>query len=148
MKPVTATVDLNARPQFFTLAQIRAREPNFREWELRNDMIKEVCVDSCGHGFLALRLFYKSGKQDVGGGYREEGNIGIMMLWLAMLCGVYGGEGDLLKALKGIPIRVLFRQHGGGSVAENTYLGNFMEDRFLKASDWVVAGIVAESGAE
>lgn len=147
MDSVTTTVDLNAKPRFMTLAQIRQKEPDFDKWELRNDMVKSAELWSCDHGFLALRVFYKSGAQDFGGGYRSEGNIGLMMLWLARLWDVYGFEGDLLKAFKGIPIRVLFRFAPGGSVSGNTYLGNFMQDRFIKGTDLVMAGIVEEGGA-
>ena len=147
MDPVTTTVDLNAEPRFLTLAQIRQKEADFDKWELRNDMVKSAEVWACDHGFLSLRVFYNSGAQGFGGGYRSEGNIGMVMLWLARLWDVYGLDADLLKAFKGIPIRVLFRFAPGETVAGSTYLGNFMKDRFIKGSDLIMAGIVKEGGA-
>lgn len=143
-KSVINAVDVNAECPTYTLDQIKAREPDFDEWKLRNDMIKRVVVQSCDHGFLSLGIDYESGAQGVGYGYRSEGNIGMMICALADLFGTRYGNGDALDALKGLPIRVLFKFDIGGSVAESTYIGHFMADKFVKMSEWVMAGIVKE----
>lgn len=141
-KSVINAVDVNAECPTYTLDQIKAREPDFDEWKLRNDMIKRVVVHSCDYGFLSLGIDYESGEQGVGYGYRSEGNIGMMICALADLFGTRYGNGDALDALKGKPIRVLHKDDFGGSVAASTYIGHFMEDKFIKMSEWVMAGIV------
>ena len=60
------TLDPTRKCPTYTLDDIKAREPDFYEWELRNDMIKRVVVASCDHGFLSLGIDYVSGKQGVG----------------------------------------------------------------------------------
>lgn len=149
MKPVTNTIDLNAPPKFYTLSQIMQRERDeFKEWEMRNDMIKRVVVQSCDHGFLSLGIDYESGGQGVGYGYRSEGNIGIMILHLAQLVGCYAINGDILARFAGTPIRVLHRDAFGDSVAKNTYIGHFMKDQWIYCNDWIMAGIVKEDVIE
>ena len=149
MKPVTNTIDLNAQPRFWTLAQIKEKLPNSNEWELRNDMIRSLRVGSCGHGFLDLCLEYASGAQPVGCGYRSEGNIGMMILWLGKLFGKYAMTTlDILAEFKNTPIRVLFRSRVGEPVAENTFIGHFMEDKFIRYSDIIMAGVVKETGGD
>lgn len=143
-KSVINAVDVNAECQTYTLDQIKAREPDFDEWKLRNDMIKRVVVQSCDHGFLSLGIEYESGAQGVGYGYRSEGNIGMMICALADLFGTRYSDGDALDALKGRPIRVLHKDDFGGSVAGSTYIGHFMADKFVKMSEWVMAGVVKE----
>lgn len=144
MKNPTVTLEYNSEPRFYTLDEIRRREPDFGKWELRNDMVKSVRVCSCDHGFLQLGIDYKSGKQGVGYGYRSEGNIGLMIQGLASLLGVKYINGDILKEMEGTPIRVLFKQDFGGSVAGCTYIGHFMDDKFLKMSELLMVGIVEE----
>ena len=143
-KSVVETVDVNAQCPTYTLDEIKAREPDFGEWKLRNDMIKRVAVQSCDHGFLSLGIDYVSEEQGVGYGHRSEGNIGMMVCALADLLGTRYGNGDALEALKGKPIRVLHKDDFGGSVADSTYIGHFMDDRFIKMSEWVKTGIVRE----
>lgn len=143
-KSVINAVNVNAECTTYTLEQIKEREPDFDEWELRNDMVKRVVVQGCDYGFLSLGIDYVSGMQGVGYGYRSEGNIGMMILALADLVGVKYTNGDILAALKGKPIRVLFKKDFGGSVADCTYIGNFMADRWLYMKDLVMAGIVEE----
>ena len=143
-KSVINAVDVNAKCPTYTLDQIKAREPDFDEWKLRNDMIERVVVQSCDHGFLSLGIDYKSVEQGVGYGYRSEGNIGMMICALADLLGTRYGNGDALDALKGLPIRVLCKEDWGGSVAASTYIGHFMENKFIKMSEWVMAGVVKE----
>jgi hypothetical protein len=149
MKPVTNTIDLNAEPKFYTLAEIRERERDkFREWKIRNDMIQRVHVASCDHGFLGLGLDFASGAQGVGYGYRSEGNLGIMILHLARLVGLYAINGDILARFAGTPIRVLHRDNWGDAVTKNTYIGHFMKDQWMHCHEWILAGIVAEGGPE
>lgn len=145
---VIESVDVNAKFPTYTLDQIKDREPDFDEWELRNDMVKRVVVQGCDHGFLSLGIDYASGRQGVGYGYRSEGNIGMQICALEDLLGTRCANGDALAALKGKPIRVLFKKDIGGSVADCTYIGHFMDDRFMKMSEWVMAGIVHEYGVE
>lgn len=147
-KSVINAVDVNAKCQTYTLDQIKAREPDFNEWKLRNDMIKRVVVRSCDHGFLSLGIDYESGAQGVGYGYRSEGNIGMMICALADLLGTRYGNGDALDALKGLPIRVLDKDDFGGSVADCTYIGHFMEDKFVKMSELIMVGIINEKEGE
>ena len=142
MSQLIEAIDLNAQCKVYTLGQIRGKEPNFDEkWKLRNDMIERVVVEMCDHGFLSLGIDYKSGKQGVGYGYRSEGNIGLMILNLADVLGVGYINGDILANMKGRPIRVLFKEDFGGSVADCTYIGHFMEDKFIKMSELIRVGI-------
>lgn len=144
MKKLIARVDINAKCPTYTLDQIRARERDFKEWELRNDMIAEVVVHCCDRGFLSLGVEYESKAQGVGYGYRSEGNIGLMILELAKVAGVQYETGDILKNMKGRPIRVLFKFDVGGFAAACTYIGHFMEDKFVKMSELVKVGILED----
>jgi hypothetical protein len=145
MKPVLETIDLNAEPKLYTLQEVKSRLPDFDEWEMRNDMVKSVELVSCDHGFLSLGIEYMSGKQGVGYGYRCEGNVGMMALHLAQLLGVYGCNGDILASFAGTPIRVLHKFVAGESVAKCTYIGHFMEDKWMYCQDWIMAGVVKEA---
>lgn len=144
MKQVITKIDLNASCPVYTLDQVKLRHTDFDEWEMRNDMIKRIAVHSCDHGFLSLGIDYKTDRRGVGYGYRSEGNIGLMILALADLVGVKYTNGDILAEMRGKPIRVLFKEDWGGSVADCTYIGNFMADRWLYMKDLVMAGIVEE----
>lgn len=151
MKNPTVKLEYNSEPRFYTLDEIQRREPDFGKWELRNDMVKSVRVYSWGHGFLQLGIDYASGgKQGVGYGYRSEVNIGLMIQGLASLLGAKDINGDILKELEDTPIRVLFKRDFGEAVAKCTYIGHFMDDRFLKMSELILVGIVeeAEGGAK
>lgn len=148
MKNPTATIEYNAEPNFYTLGEIKQRERDFERWILRNDMIESVRVYACDHGFLQLGIDYKSGKQGAGYGYRCEGNIGLMIQGLASLLGVKYINGDILKKMEGNPIRVLFKEDWGGSVADCTYIGHFMEDKFIKMSELIMVGIINEKDGE
>ena len=145
MRNPTCTLEYNAQPRFYTLDEIAKRELDYPEWKLRNDMIASVRIVACDHGFLQLGIDYKSGKQGVGYGYRSEGNIGLMIQGLACLLGVKYINGDVLEAMRGKPIRVLFRENFGGSVADCTYIGHFMEDRFIYMKELIMVGIVKET---
>jgi len=145
MKSVENTVDLNAQPEFLTLEQIRKVEDDIERWDLRNDMVSDVRITAC-KSFLSLHLSFKSGKQGVGFGYRCEGNIGMMMKWLMRLWDVDGDCDNVLGAFWGTPIRVLDKDDWGGSMAQSTYLGHFMEDRFIKVSTLLSAGIKHAGG--
>lgn len=148
MKNPTATIEYNAEPHFYTLSEIEKRELFFERWTLRNDMIASVRVYACDHGFLQLGIDYKSGRQGVGYGYRSEGNIGLMIQGLASLFDVKYINGDILKAMEGKPIRVLFKEDPGGNVADCTYIGHFMEDKFIKMSELIMVGIINEKEGE
>jgi hypothetical protein len=111
-------------------------------------MIASVRVYACNHGFLQLGVDYKSGKQGVGYGYRSEGNIGLMIQGLASLLGDKYINGDILKAMEGKPIRVLFKAEYGGRIADCTYIGHFMEDKFIKMSELIMVGIINEKEGE
>ena len=141
MSQLIEAIDLNAQCKVYTLGQINGKEPDIDKWRLRNDMIERVVVEMCDHGFLSLGIDYKSGKQGVGYGYRSEGNIGLMILNLADVLGVGYINGDILANMKGKPIRVLFKEDFGGSVADCTYIGHFMEDKFIKMSELIRVGI-------
>lgn len=148
MKNPTVTVEYNAEPHFYTLSGIKQRESDFERWTLRNDMIASVRVYACDYGFLQLGIDYKSGKQGVGYGYRSEGNIGLMIQGLASLLGVKYINGDILKAMEGKPIRVLFKEDWGASVADCTYIGHFMEDKFIRMTELIMVGIINEKEGE
>lgn len=139
---MSQTIDMTAECPIYTLARIEAREPDFEKWKLRNDMIERVSIQSCDHGFLSLGIDYKSGGQGVGYGYRSEFNIGLMILALADILRVKYVNGDILAAMKDKPIRVLYKADYGNFVAPCTYIGHFMEDRFVKMSELVMTGIV------
>lgn len=145
MKNPTATIEYNAEPKFYTLNEIKQREPDFERWVLRNDMIFSVRIYACDQGFLQLGVDYKTANQGVGYGYRSEGNIGLMIQGLASLLDVKYIDGDILKAMEGKPIRVLFKTEYGGRVADNTYIGHFMEDKFIKMSELIMVGILTET---
>lgn len=148
MKNPIVTIEYNAEPNYYTLSEIKQKEPDFERWILRNDMIASVRVYACDHGFLQLGIDYKSGKQGVGYGYRSEGNIGLMIQGLASLLGMKYINGDILKGMEGEPIRVLFKEDYGGSVAACTYIGHFMEDKFIKMSELIMVGIINEKEGE
>lgn len=145
MKNPTATIEYNAEPNFYTLSEIKQRESDYERWLLRNDMIASIRVYGCDHGFLQLGIDYKSGKQGVGYGYRSEANIGLMIQGLASLLDMKYINGDILKAMEGEPIRVLFKEDYGGSVANCTYIGHFMKDKFIKMSELIMVGILTYS---
>lgn len=142
MDDTIVTLDPTRKCPTYTLDDIKAREPDFYEWELRNDMIKRVVVASCDYGFLSLGIDYVSGKQGVGYGHRNEANIGLMICALADLLETRYRNGDALAGMANTPIRVLFQADPGGSVVESTYIGHFMKDKFIKMSEWVKFGIV------
>lgn len=137
-----AKVNPTAFPEFVTHATMISREGGGVGWTLRNDMVRSVAVMAY-RSFLSLRISFESGLQSLGEGYSSQGNIGIMILWLEKLLGLESDETvDILAKFKGMPIRVFFRELGGHPVADNTYIGHFMEDRFLKFSALVRAGLV------
>jgi hypothetical protein len=67
-----------------------------------------------------------------------------MIQGLASLLGVKYINGNILKAMEGEPIRVLFKEDWGGSVANCTYIGHFMDDKFIKMSELIMVGIINE----
>ena len=69
-----------------------------------------------------------------------------MVLELAKLLGV-NEEGeceDILAAFGGKPCRVASNAHGGDIIAETTWIGHFMHDRWMLAKDIVLAGFKKE----
>ena len=141
-------IDMLAKCRTYTLNQIKVREPDFEKWEMRNDKIERVVVQQCDHGFLSLGIDFVSNRQSVGYGYRSEKNIGLMILALAKLLDKAGYNCDILEELTGEPIRVLSKFQPGGMIAELTYIGNFMEDKFVKVSELCQVGIVRGKGEQ
>lgn len=135
-------IDLNARPKFLTLAEIEKREFAFERWKMRNDRIRSVTID--GSIFLSVGIEFESGKQGVGFGHRNEGNLGMMLKWLLDLYVDATETTNVLAQLEKTPIRVLSLEDWGGSQVECTYLGHFMQDKWMKCSDWVMAGLVTK----
>ena len=145
------TLNALAKPRFLTLGEVEAREKhNFNEWKMRNDMVKRIGITKY-RGFLCAGLDFVSGEQGVLYGHRSEANLGVILLWLAALFETpldrQEQVPDLLDAFRETPIRVLHREDWGESMSDNTYIGHFMKDRFLKVSDLVMAGFV-KKGAE
>lgn len=134
-------MSLTPKCRRYTLAELKKEQPDFDEWELRNDMIKSVRIVGSEYNTLSLAIDYVSGKQGVGYGHANESNIGLMLLDFAMLLDVYCHPADMLDALRGRPIRVLWKANYGGRVVDNTYIGHFMKDEFIKMSDLVMLGL-------
>lgn len=143
---MASTIDIYATCPTYTLAEIKAREPDFNQWEMRNDKIDEVVIHQDDHGYLSLGLEFVSGKQAVGYGYSNAANIGLMLLGLADLLHV-GHDGDLLQAFALEPIRVLSKFKLGGDIAELTYIGHYMSDRWLNYHDLIMTGIKEDGDA-
>ena len=59
----------------------------------------------------------------------------------------YAANDDILARFAGNPIRVLQKCGWGDPIAKNTYIGHFMEDRWMYCHDWIMAGILKESEA-
>lgn len=144
MRNQNSFLNLNAKCPVHTLNEIKNREPDFSRWEMRNDMIKEAVIECCEFGSLSFGIEYVSGRQGVGYGHVSEGNIGLMILSLANLLGIGHINGDIIAAFKDKPIRVLFKPNFGGSVVESTYIGHFMEDKFIKMSELIMIGLNTE----
>ena len=49
-------IDMLAECRTYTLNQVKAREPDFEKWEMRNDKIERVVVQQCDLGFLSSAL--------------------------------------------------------------------------------------------
>lgn len=137
-------MNCKAKCKRYTLDEIMAREPDPEEWELRNDMVKKVTVQCCEYGFLSLGIDYVSGRQGVGYGHANNSNIGLMIHDFADLLGVGYINGDVMEAMRNKPIRVMFKTDYGGRVVDSTYIGNFMEDKFIKMSELVLLGLDKE----
>lgn len=145
MRALERTIDINARPQFLTLDQVRKAEPDFPRWRMRNDLVSDIRITAC-NGFLSLYMMFKSGEQGVGLGYRCEGTIGMMLKWLIELWELNGDSDNVLDMIRGTPIRVFDKAEWGESIAANTYIGHFMEDRFIKVETLLFAGIKNREG--
>ncbi len=114
-------------------------------FEVRNDMIDDVRLELYRGFALSLGIEYKSGQQGVFYGHHNTANIGYMLTTLARLFGIDNAEQvELIKAFKGIPIRVAFKEDWGGIVTSCTYLGHFMEDKWCYCADLVKFGIPKE----
>lgn len=114
--------------------------------EIKNDMIKRVAI-TCDRGFiLGLYVEMKSGRQPFFCGYHNTGNIGKMILALAELLGVNdcGDSRDILSEFAGVPCRVASNGMAGDKIAETTWIGNFMDDRWMLALDIIRTGIESE----
>lgn len=144
MKRLITKIDPNQRPLPCSLDAVKLMLRNEDEWTLTNDMIRDAKIMMDDHGFLALDLSFESGIQSFGLGYRSEGNIGIMILWLARLLGVSKTREEYPKALIGTPIRLFYRTAPGESWGDNLYIGHFMKDSFIRGRELVTAGILDE----
>ena len=51
---------------------------------------------------------------------------------------------DILAAFGGTPCRVASNAYGGDIIAETTWIGHFMHDRWMLAKDIVLAGFKKE----
>ena len=112
------------------------------DFKVRNDMIDSLNVCMFWDSFLSLELCYKSKVQSVGCGYCNQTNIGLMICELAKLLERTSDNcHDILFRIANTPIRVAFKNDWGGSVAESTYIGNFMKDDFILYHDLINCGI-------
>ena len=117
-----------------------------KEAEIENDMIGRVRIRRDRGFILGLTVEFASGRQPFFNGYNNTCNIGHMVLELAKLLGV-NEEGeceDILAAFGGTPCRVASNAYCGDIIAETTWIGHFMHDRWMLAKDIVLAGFKKE----
>lgn len=114
--------------------------------EIKNDMIKRVAITRNRGFMLGLYVEMKSGRQPFFCGYHNTKNIGNMILAIAELLGVNdcGDSHDILSEFVGVPCRVASNGIAGSKIAETTWLGNFMDDRWMLAMDIIRTGIEVE----
>ncbi len=113
------------------------------EAEIKNDMIKKVCIRRDRGFILGLDVEFESDRQTMFLGYHNTSNIGHIILCLADLLGVNkSGEcDDILEAFECTPCRIASIDNWGAPIAENTWIGHFMEDKWMWCKDVVMAGV-------
>jgi hypothetical protein len=118
--------------------------------EIKNDMIRKVCIRRDRGFILGLDVEFESGRQPMFGGYQNTENIGSIILCLADLLGVNkSGEcSDILKAFEGVPCRIASIDNWGAPIAENTWIGHFMKDKWMNCKDVVLSGIEKDEQAK
>lgn len=111
--------------------------------EIANDMINSVEIRRDRGFILGLTLNFRSGRQPIMNGYNNTDNIGYILLGLAELLGVNteGESDDLLAAFRNAPCRIASDGKAGDIIAEHTWLGHFMFDRWIRARELVDVGI-------
>lgn len=111
--------------------------------EIKNDMIQKVCIRRDRGFILELDVEFESDRQTMFLGYQNTSNIGHIILCLADLLGVNkSGEcSDILKEFEGRPCRIASLANWGAPIAENTWIGHFMKDKWMLCKDVVLAGI-------
>lgn len=113
------------------------------EAEIKNDMIRKVCIRRDRGFILGLDVEFESDRQTMFLGYNNTSNIGSIILCLADLLGVNeeGECSDILKAFEGKPCRIANTNDWGSPIAENSWIGHFMKDEWMLCRDVVMAGI-------
>lgn len=113
------------------------------EAEIKNDMIRKICIRRDRGFILGLDVEFESNRQTMFLGYQNTSNIGHIILCLADLLGVNeSGEcSDILKAFEDKPCRIASLDNWGAPIAENTWIGHFMKDEWMLCKDVVLAGI-------
>ena len=76
------------------------------------------------------------------GGYSNTGNIGKVILTLGELLGVDDGDdcADAPSAFNDAPCRVASNALPVESISEHTWIGHFMDDRWMQAKKIATAG--------
>lgn len=110
--------------------------------EVKNAMISRVKIRRDRGFILGLNVEFASGRQTLFLGYNNTSNIGLMILALAELLGVNkdGESNDILGAFNGFPCRIAQVFNPGGSIADDSWIGHFMDDKFALAKDIVMIG--------
>lgn len=118
--------------------------------EIKNDMIRKVCIRRDRGFILGLDVEFESDRQTMFLGYNNTSNIGRVILCLVDLLGVNkeGECSDILKAFEGTPCRIASIDNWGAPIAENTWIGHFMEDEWMLCKDVVLAGIEKDEQAK
>jgi len=108
-----------------------------KDAEIKNDMIEEIKIRRDLGFILSPTVYMKSGRQPFLSGYNSTHNIGFMLLALAGLLDVNrdGDCDDILAAFKNTPCRIASNGHAGDNIAETTWIGHFMFDRWMRAID-------------
>lgn len=111
--------------------------------EIKNDMIRKVCIRRDRGSILGLNVEFESGRQPMFLGYQNTFNIGYIILCLADFLGVNkkGDSPDILKAFEGKPCRIASINNFGGPIAENSWIGHFMQDKWANCKDVILAGL-------
>ncbi len=110
--------------------------------KVENDMVKCVKIER-SHGFcLCVKVEFASGRQPLFRGFNNTDNIGRVILTLGELLGVDDCDDcdDVLAAFDGTPCRIASNALIGESISEHTWIGHFMQDRWLQVKKIVMSG--------